>query len=291
LRAIFVNYRRHDSEGESGRLFDDLVEQFGEQSVFMDVAAIEVGRDFRKAIDESVASCGVLLAVIGLGWLDEKGESGVRRLDDPNDFVRAEIASALKRDIPLVPVLVRGARMPHADQLPEDIRDLAYRNAVELTHARWKSDIKLLIRSLRSLLGDSRDVLEARGIRSSLDPMAVDRSKIVDYRSAQGTGSNTPAQGSAVAAQSLASPSGVSVSTSNAGVDRAADCGCGANLDPSVLARITNELTDYIGPIAEVVVKRAARKCASVAELRSTVAEEIETTAERTKFLDACRTS
>lgn len=139
MRAIFVSYRRHDAEGEAGRLFDDLVEQFGEHSVFMDVAAIEAGRDFRKAIDESIATCGVLLAIIGIGWLDGKNDAGLRRLDDPNDFVRMEIASALKRDIPVVPVLVRGARMPRADQLPEDVRELAYRNAVELTHVRWKS--------------------------------------------------------------------------------------------------------------------------------------------------------
>ena len=84
----------------------------------MDVAAIGVGRDFRRAIDESVASCGVLLALIGPAWLDERNENGERRLDDPGDFVRVETASALKRDIPVIPVLVRGAKMPRRDQLP-----------------------------------------------------------------------------------------------------------------------------------------------------------------------------
>ena len=77
-----------------------LVAVFGEESVFMDVAAIEVGRDFRKAIDDSVATCGVLLAVVGKGWVDAKNAAGNRRLDDPSDFVRLETASALKRDIP-----------------------------------------------------------------------------------------------------------------------------------------------------------------------------------------------
>jgi len=94
MRAIFVSYRRDDSQGEAGRLFDDLVAVFGENSVFMDVAAIEVGRDFRKAIDDSVATCGVLLSIIGKGWIDAKNESGRRRLDDPADFVRLETASA-----------------------------------------------------------------------------------------------------------------------------------------------------------------------------------------------------
>ena len=153
MPAIFISYRRNDSEGEAGRLFDDLVEEFGENSVFMDVAAIEAGRDFRKAIDESVATCGVVLALVGKNWLDAKDENGKRRLDDPADFVRLETASALRRDIPVIPVIVRGATMPHADQLPEDLRDLAYRNCVELTHARWSSDLQLLLTALHRQLG------------------------------------------------------------------------------------------------------------------------------------------
>src|SRR5271166_3293973 len=158
MRAIFVSYRRDDAEGEAGRLFDDLVTQFGEDSVFMDVAAIEVGRDFRKAIDDSVATCGVLLAVIGKEWIDAKNEAGQRRLDDPFDFVRLETASALKRDIPVVPVLVHGAKMPRADQLPDDLKELAYRNGVELTHARWNSDLQLLIKALRPHVEDRKNV-------------------------------------------------------------------------------------------------------------------------------------
>lgn len=148
MRAIFISYRREDAEGQAGRLFDDLARYFGEDSVFMDVAGIEPGRDFRRVIDEHVASCGVLLAMIGKSWIDAADESGRRRLDDPMDFVRLETASALKRDIPVVPVLVHGARMPRAEQLPEDLAELAYRNGVELTHARWDSDVQVLIKAL-----------------------------------------------------------------------------------------------------------------------------------------------
>jgi TIR domain len=148
VRAIFISYRREDAEGQAGRLFDDLVAHFGNDSVFMDVVGLEPGRDFRRAIDQQVASCGVLLALIGKNWLDAKNESGKRRLDDPMDFVRLETASALKRDIPVIPVLVRGASMPHAEDLPEDLKDLAFRNAVELTHARWDSDLQLLAKAL-----------------------------------------------------------------------------------------------------------------------------------------------
>ena len=148
MRAIFISYRREDAEGQAGRLFDDLARHFGEDSVFMDVAGIEPGRDFRRVIDEHVASCGVLLAMIGKTWIDATDESGRRRLEDPMDFVRLETASALKRDIPVVPVLVHGARMPRAEQLPEDLAELAYRNGVELTHARWDSDVQVLIKAL-----------------------------------------------------------------------------------------------------------------------------------------------
>lgn len=134
----------------------------------MDVSAIEAGRDFRKAIEEGVAKCGVLLAVMGSEWINAKDESGASRLNNPADFVRIEIASALKRDIPVIPVLVRGAKMPSAEQLAEDLKNLAYRNAVELTHARWKSDVQLLIEALRRLLGNESGL-------NSLDPAALQR--------------------------------------------------------------------------------------------------------------------
>jgi hypothetical protein len=147
-RAIFISYRRDDAEGQAGRLFDDLVQQFGKQSVFMDVANIRPGIDFRKVIEEQVATCGVLLAFIGRSWLHVRDESGVRRIDNPSDFVRLETAFALKRDIPVVPVLVQGARMPGVEELPDDIKPLAYRNGVELSHARWDSDVALLITAL-----------------------------------------------------------------------------------------------------------------------------------------------
>ena len=149
MRAIFISYRREDSEGQAGRLFTDLGRIFGPKSVFMDVAGLEAGRDFRRAIDEQVASCGVLLAVIGKSWVDATDASGRRRLEDPHDFVRLETAAALKRDIPVVPVLVHGAQMPRADQLPPDMGDLVYRSALEVTHARWESDVQVLASQLR----------------------------------------------------------------------------------------------------------------------------------------------
>ena len=149
MDSIFLSYRREDSEGQAGRLYDDLVAVFGPDSVFMDVAAIQPGRDFRKSIDQSLNSCGVFLSLIGKNWLTAKDTSGQRRLDDPADFVRIETGAALKRDIPVIPVLVQGASTPKPDQLPDDLKELAFRNAVELTHPRWDSDIQVLIKALR----------------------------------------------------------------------------------------------------------------------------------------------
>jgi hypothetical protein len=148
MGAIFISYRREDAEGQAGRLFDDLTKHFGENAVFMDVAGIGAGRDFRRAIEEHVASCSVLLAMIGRNWIDAKDAAGRRRLEDPADFVRLETASALKRDIPVVPVLVQGAAIPRKEELPEDLAELAYRNGVELTHPRWDSDVQVLIKAL-----------------------------------------------------------------------------------------------------------------------------------------------
>jgi hypothetical protein len=270
LRAIFISYRRHDSEGEAGRLFDDLVAPFGESSVFMDVAAIDVGRDFRRAIDESVATCGVLLALIGPGWLGEKNESGERRLDDPGDFVRMETACALRRDIPVIPVLVRGAKMPRSDQLPDDLKDLAYRNCVELTHVRWKSDVKVLIGGLRPLLVDPEDKVAGR----------VGSPSTTDSKAATGVQLHP-----AATTQTPSSPTATTIS----GTKSVVDVPCGRNLDVEAMARITKELARYIGPIAEIVVKRAAKSCSTVSDLRRTVAEEIDVSADRAKFLDACQ--
>ena len=262
LRAIFVSYRRLDTEGESGRLFDDLVSRFGERSVFMDVAAIQVGRDFRKAIEESVAECGVLLAMIGPGWLDATSDKGERRLEDPNDLVRMEIAAALNRDIAMIPVRVRGAKMPSADQLPNDLRDLAYRNSVELTHVRWKSDVQVLLTALQALLRRSGDEQISGGVALTLSE-------------ANGVlASARPASSVGHAATLPGTP--------------AVEVPCDSPITFEAAEGVTRELARYIGPIAEIVVKRAAKQCSTVAELRRTVANEIEAKADRTRFLDAC---
>lgn len=166
--AIFISYRRDDSEGEAGRLYDDLVRVFrAPGAVFMDVSDIHPGKDFRKAIDENVSKSAVLLAIIGPAWAGIKDASGARRIDQPNDFVHLEIASALARGIDVIPVLVHGARMPNPAELPGDLQNLAYRNGVELTHARWNSDVEVFTRALRDYVQHG-DALATRTIRKAI---------------------------------------------------------------------------------------------------------------------------
>ncbi len=148
MGMIFVSYRREDAAGEARALFSSLAEQLGAGSAFMDVDNIALGRDFRDALNERLNDCDVLLALIGKGWLTSKNRQGKPRLEDSNDFVRLEILAALKRNIPVTPVLVQDAEMPSADQLPEELRDFAYRNAFELSHARWESDVREMVRRL-----------------------------------------------------------------------------------------------------------------------------------------------
>lgn len=148
MGAIFISYRRSDSEGQSGRLFRDLRDHFGRDAVLIDVVGMAKGRDFRRTIEARLDASSVFLAVIGKTWLTTTDEHGAKRLEDPRDLVRLETVTALRKDLPVIPVLVGGARMPLERELPDDLKDLAYRDGVEMTHARWDYDIKALIDSL-----------------------------------------------------------------------------------------------------------------------------------------------
>jgi len=146
--GIFISYRRGDSEGQARGLSLELEKYVGDKGVFMDVDSIALGRDFRRILLESLESCDAVLALIGPNWLDSKDAAGKRRLDDPNDFVRIEIATALKRNIPVAPVLLQGASMPTEQVLPDDLKDLAFRNGFELSHTRWHSDVQEMAKRL-----------------------------------------------------------------------------------------------------------------------------------------------
>lgn len=153
---IFLCYRRDDSAGHAGRLYDRLSHHFAEERIFMDIDAIEPGEDFVKVIDDAVSSCSILIALIGRRWLHDVDAAGGRRIDNPEDFVRLELGTALKRGIRVIPVLVQGAVMPSSRELPEDLTRLARLNALELSDTRWKYDIERLIKILQKIiqLGD-----------------------------------------------------------------------------------------------------------------------------------------
>lgn len=152
MPAVFLSYRRGDTSGYAGRLRDDLEERLGPGQVFRDIDTIRAGSDFARAIDEAVGTSRVLLAVIGNTWLAEAAADGTRRLDDARDFVRLEIAGALRRRLEVIPVLVEGARMPAATDLPAEIRPLATRQAIELTDARWEYDLGRLVEAIREAI-------------------------------------------------------------------------------------------------------------------------------------------
>lgn len=138
--AIFVSYRRDDAAGHAGRLVDRLTARFGADGVFMDVQDIAPGDKFAASIDDTIARCDCLVAVIGPRWVDLMQQRAQR----PEDFVRHEIAAALRRDITVVPVLVGGAAMPSRQVLPADLAALSQRNAVEIRDDRFEDDVTRL---------------------------------------------------------------------------------------------------------------------------------------------------
>ena len=167
---IFISYRRDDSAGHAGRVTDRLEREFGRDLLFMDVDGIPLGTNFVKVLHQEVAKCGALLAVIGPDWLEVRDDDGNRRLDNPNDFVRIEIAAALQRDIPVIPILLDGARMPRAGQLPEDLRELASRNGLDVRHASFHDDVEKLIRGLKGTIVDPSKVEAAAGPAAGREP-------------------------------------------------------------------------------------------------------------------------
>jgi hypothetical protein len=144
MPGVFISYRREDSSGYAGRLFDILSAHFGKDNTYMDLDTIEGGDNFSAVIEEKINLSDVLVAVIGTRWLTVTGENGKRRLDNPGDFVRHEIAKALERGIRVIPVLVGGAAMPPADELPDDLRALCQHQAMEIRDAHFHPDAQQL---------------------------------------------------------------------------------------------------------------------------------------------------
>jgi hypothetical protein len=152
---ILVSYRRDDSAPYAGRLADRLKEHFGRDHVFVDIDNIRPGEDFVQRIDQSIAACDVLVAVIGKSWLTAADSQGRRRLDREDDFVRMEIAKALESHRRVIPALVGDATMPSATQLPQDLVALSRRQAIEISDSRFHQDVDDLIEALADSPGSS----------------------------------------------------------------------------------------------------------------------------------------
>ncbi len=151
---LFLSYRRDDSAGRAGRLFDGLTQRLGPGQVFQDVEAIKPGLDFERAVADSLESADASVVVIGPEWATVTDPGGARRLDRDDDFVRLEVGVALRSERPVVPVLVGGAKMPRAEELPEELRPLLKRQAFTVRDNVWNGDVDVLVRDLRSQLAE-----------------------------------------------------------------------------------------------------------------------------------------
>lgn len=161
MSKILISYRREDSADVSGRIYDRLVHEFGVGTIFKDVDSIPFGIDFRKYLDAQVAKCEVFLAIIGRDWVKKRGSKGKSRLEDPADYVRIEVESALRRQIPVIPVLVSGATIPPINRLPVSLQDLSYRNGVVVRpDPDFHRDMDRLIEFLRQ---EVAGLLDPRG--------------------------------------------------------------------------------------------------------------------------------
>ena len=151
--GIFISYRRDDSAGHAGRLFDKLSENFGAEQIFMDIDTIDPGHDFIEVIDRALDSSKVVIALIGRRWTTATDSAGRRRLDSEQDFVRMEVARSLESGLRVIPVLVQGATMPSPNELPADLQPLTRRHAIELSDVRWQYDVGRLTKAIEESLG------------------------------------------------------------------------------------------------------------------------------------------
>lgn len=155
---IFISYRREDTGGYAGRIYDQLSAHFGTDHVFMDVAAIGPGSDFVDTIENKVGTCDALVAIVGKNWLTIRDEQNRVRLGSPEDFVSIEVAAALKRNVEVIPVLVGGAKMPLPHELPESLQLLSRRQALEISDVHFTRQVSDLIEALKRPAGTREDL-------------------------------------------------------------------------------------------------------------------------------------
>jgi hypothetical protein len=152
--AIFINYRREDSNWNALAIYNELQKYFSKDQIFKDFNAIQPGDDFVESIGTALQRCDVLLVLMGDKWLNVADEAGNRRLDDPDDFVRLEISKALSRGIKVIPVMLDEIKMPRPEQLPENLQPMTRRQLVEIDPTRFEDDVRKLAEVIKKILRD-----------------------------------------------------------------------------------------------------------------------------------------
>jgi hypothetical protein len=195
-RTAFLCYRRDDTQDAAGRLYDSLAAAYGPDNVFMDIDSLPLGVNFVAQIQQQLQDCAAALVMIGRSWTTITNHEGNRRLDDPTDHVRVEVATALRQKIPVIPILVQNASMPREAELPEDIRDLAFYNGIRLSPEFWRAGVEKLIKELDRVmktrilkqadkrvvsLGDKATDLESEVRRRQSEPPLIRLCQIDDF--------------------------------------------------------------------------------------------------------------
>ena len=155
MASIFISYRRSDSQDRTRWLYDRLTAEFGRDGVFIDIDSIPIGSDFPTVLNNVLGQCRIVLVVIGPDWATVTEANGARRLYNPQDFVRLEVEAALRHEVPVVPVLVGGSVMPDGKKLPETLRPLCRRHAIQVgDDGRFDGDVDQLVRGINRLLSE-----------------------------------------------------------------------------------------------------------------------------------------
>ena len=184
LPTIFISYRRDDTPGYAGRLYDRIRQEFGRDNVFIDVDTLQPGDDFVDAIHERLERCDLMIAVIGKRWLTAADDQGRSRLEDEGDYVRIEIQTALERKLRTIPVLVDRASMPRVQDLPESLRALGRRQAIELSDTRWDYDVGTLIDSVKRIAAAERERTEQLHRDAEQRKVEADRAAEIEKQAA-----------------------------------------------------------------------------------------------------------
>ena len=160
--TVFINYRKDDSSWNALALYNELQKYLPRETIFKDFNTIRPGDDFVESIQKALSHCNVLLVVMSKHWLDVKDKNGNRRLDDPDDLVRIEIATAIERNIQVIPVLFDNIPMPTSDQLPDNLKSLPRRQFIEIETTRFESDVKKLADAIKELLPPEKSAAAGR---------------------------------------------------------------------------------------------------------------------------------